>query len=75
MRNPQETKYLKAFGKRLAQLRKEQNLTQEHLAEKVGVTTINIGYIEQGRQLPRMTTMHNIAKALHTEVMELFRGL
>lgn len=75
MRDARETKYLVAFGKRLAMLRRERGLTQAQLAEKANVTTLNIGYIEQGRQLPRMTTMHDIATALDIAVMELFRGL
>lgn len=75
MKDARETKYLIAFGKRLALLRHERGLTQAQVAEKVSVTTLNIGYIEQGRQFPRITTLHDIAKALGVNLMELFRGL
>lgn len=75
MRDSREITFLIAFGKRLALLRHERGLTQAQVAERVNITTLSIGYIEQGRQFPRITTLHDIAKALGVTVMELFRGL
>ena len=56
-------------------MRKARGLTQESLAEKANVTALTVSYIEQGRQWPRIGTLHKLAKCLDVSVMELFRGL
>ena len=40
----------KASGKRIAELRKEIGLTQEQLAEKLNISTSNLGKLERGLQ-------------------------
>jgi transcriptional regulator with XRE-family HTH domain len=75
MRSLKEAKYLAAFGKRLAEIRRAKGFTQESLAEKSDVTALTIAYIEQGRQWPRIATLHSIAKSLGVPVAELFKGL
>ena len=75
MRSTKETKYLSAFGKRLAEIRRAKGFTQESLAEKSDVTALTVAYIEQGRQWPRITTLHSLAKSLGVPVSELFKGL
>jgi len=75
MRSSKETKYLGAFGKRLAEVRRAKGLTQEALAEKADVTALTVAYIEQGRQWPRIATLHSLAKSLGVPVAELFKGL
>ena len=74
-RDAKETKYLKAFGKRLAEIRKAKGFTQESLAEKADVTALTVSYIEQGRQWPRISTLQKLAKCLGVPVAEMFRGL
>jgi len=74
-RDAKEAKYLAAFGKRLAELRRARGFTQESLAEKADVTALTVSYIEQGRQWPRVTTMHRLAKCLNVSIEELFKGL
>lgn len=74
-RDAKEDKYLDAFGKRLAEVRRKKGYTQESLAEKAGVTALTVSYIEQGRQWPRIATLHKIAKACGVSVDELFKGL
>ena len=74
-RTNKETKYLAAFGKRLAEVRRSKGLTQESLAENAGVTALTVSYVEQGRQWPRIATLHNIADSLGVTVAELFKGL
>lgn len=62
----------KLFGKRIKELRKARNLTQEQLSELLGVFQKQIGNIETGTTF---TTMHNIeklAKALNVEIEDLF---
>ena len=40
----------KESGKRIAKLRKERGLTQEQLAEKLNISTSNLGKLERGLQ-------------------------
>jgi transcriptional regulator with XRE-family HTH domain len=74
-RSPKEAKYLAAFGKRLAEIRRAKGFTQESLSEKTEVTALTIAYIEQGRQWPRISTMQSLAKCLGVPIAELFKGL
>ncbi|MGD8373530.1 MAG: helix-turn-helix transcriptional regulator [Candidatus Woesebacteria bacterium] len=75
MNNANESKYLKAFGKRLAEIRRSRGLTQEQLAERADITPLSIGFIEQGRRWPRLVTLQKLAKCLSVPVAELFKGL
>ena len=40
----------KECGRRIAKLRKERGLTQEQLAEKLNISTSNLGKLERGLQ-------------------------
>ena len=48
----------------IAKLRKDLGLTQEELAEKVGVTRQTIISLEQGRYNPSLQLAYRLAKAL-----------
>ncbi len=52
--------------------RVENNLTQEELAVKIGVTRQTIGLIENGRYNPTLNLCLAIAKALNKTLDELF---
>lgn len=73
MANPKEYKYLKAFGKRVAEIRRKRGLTQEQLAELADMTTLSLSYIEQGRRWPRLATIHKLADCLNVPISELFK--
>lgn len=75
MADPKETKYLKAFGKRVAEIRRKRGLTQEQLAELADMTTLSLSYIEQGRRWPRLVTLHKLADHLKVPISELFKNL
>ena len=75
MNDPKESKYLKAFGKRVAEVRRARGFTQEELAAKTDITPLSIGFIEQGRRWPRILTMHKIADCLGVRLEDLFKGL
>lgn len=62
----------KLLGKRIQELRKSKKLTQEELAEKIGIGTPNISYFETGRFSPAIETLEKIAKALDVEIYELY---
>lgn len=60
------------LGKRIKEFRKAKNLTQEQLAEKIGIGTNNISYFETGRYTPTLETMKKLADALDTEIYEFY---
>jgi len=60
------------FGKRLRELRKRNNLTQEKLAEMIGIEPRNILKIENGQSFPRVSTMEKIINIFHCKVTDLF---
>jgi transcriptional regulator with XRE-family HTH domain len=75
MTDIKETKQLKAFGKRLSEVRKSRGLTQQELAEKLDISLVSIGYIETGKRWPRLVTLHKIADCLGVPVEQFFKGL
>ncbi len=62
----------KNFGKRLKELRKSQGLTQEQLAEKIGMDTQNLCKMENGSHFPQTKNLYKIAEVLNIEVKDLF---
>ena len=56
---------------RLVKLRHAANLTQEELAELLGVTQMCISSWETGRSAPKRTRMREVAKALKVSEAEL----
>ena len=61
----------RVLGKKMQALRKKRRMTQEDLAEKVGVSATYIGFIEQGRYAPSLDLLEKIAKILRVKVNEL----
>jgi len=53
---------LEVFGKRLKTLRKERKMTQEELADKLGLHNSYIGLLERGERIPSLLTLDKIAK-------------
>lgn len=66
------TKILQRIGKQIKYLRNRANLTQEVLAEKIGVHQTYIGKIESGKSNPSALLLYKISRALKTELKELF---
>jgi putative transcriptional regulator len=56
----------------MKELRARYNLTQNDLANMVGVRRETIVYIESGDYNPSLYLAHAVAKALHTTIGELF---
>jgi transcriptional regulator with XRE-family HTH domain len=59
------------FGQRLKQLRKQKKLSQEKLAETVGVSTFTIRRWEKAEDAPEFDRLEHIAQALKVEPWEL----
>lgn len=60
------------FGLRLKELRKSKSLTQEQIAEKVGIEPVNISKIERGMHFPQPDKIEKFASALDIDIKELF---
>jgi len=64
-------KLTKTICKRIRKYRHDAELTQEDLAEKVGVSRVYIGYVEQGRNTPSLEILEKIAKALKVKLSDI----
>jgi len=61
-----------AFGKQLQLLRLEANMTQEELADEIGLTVESVSNIERGIYGPKFDNLEKIASALGIPVKDLF---
>ncbi len=66
------TKILERLGEQLRYLRKEQNLTQEELAEKIGVHPTYVGKIEGGKSNPSTIMLFKLSRALKVKLSKVF---
>lgn len=66
-----KAKIPRALGKKIQKQRKKLKMTQEKLAEKVGISRAYMGYIEQGRNTPSFKVADKIAKAFKVKVKDL----
>jgi len=66
-------KLTKTICKRIKKYRNDKGLTQEDLAEKVGVSRVYIGYVEQGRNTPSLEVLEKIAKSFKVDVGDLLK--
>jgi putative transcriptional regulator len=57
---------------RIKEYRAKHGLTQEKLAEMVGVRRETIIFLEQGKYNPSLKLAHNVARALRATIDELF---
>ena len=62
----------KVFGKKVAEMRKMQHLSQEELADRCNVHRTYIGSIERGEKSPTLNTVEKIAKGLNVEISIIF---
>ena len=62
------------FGRFLAQLRKERNLTQRELAGRLHVTDKAVSKWETGRGFPDLKLLEPLAQALDVSLLELLQG-
>ena len=62
------------IGKFIAERRKEKNITQEHLANKLGVTNKSISRWENGKTMPDISLFEPLCKELNITINELLKG-
>lgn len=60
------------LARKIQKIRKGKGVTQEQLAEKIGVSTTWIGYIETGYRIPNLKMIYKIARALNVKVKDIF---
>ena len=56
------------FGKRLKELRKQANLTQQQLGNLIGVTKVSICCYENGTRTPTLDTLIDLADNLNVHL-------
>ena len=62
------------LGANVRELRVRRNLTQEKLGERAGLSYKFIGEVERGVSNPSIESIAAIAKALDTDIADLFGG-
>ncbi len=66
------TKILKNFGETVKRKRKMVDLSQEALAEKLGIHRTYMSFIERGQRNPSLLMLFKISRALKIKLPELF---
>ena len=62
------------IGKFIAEKRKENNMTQEQFAEKLGVSNRSVSRWENGKTMPDYSLFPSICEILRVSVLELLEG-
>lgn len=57
---------------KIKELRAKHDLTQQDLADKVGVTRMTIVFLEKGTYNPSLKLAHNIAKLFDSKIEDIF---
>ncbi len=70
-KSPEELR--KAFGVRLAELRKQKALTQEKLAQQIKKDVVFVAYMEGGQRSPSFSTLTKLSQVLEVSPAEFFR--
>jgi transcriptional regulator with XRE-family HTH domain len=68
---PDEQQFLKALGARIAQLRKEQGMSQQAMAEALGVAQQTIAHYEGGRIRMQISLLPEVAQLFGVTTDEL----
>ena len=63
----------KLLGKRIREIRKSRRITQEQLAEMLGIGPANISYIENGKFTPSMENFEKMVEIFGVEPYELYQ--
>ena len=66
------TKILKRLGENLKKYRKGAQLTQEQLAELVGIHPTYVGKLETGKNNPSVKMLYKLSRALKIKLSDIF---
>lgn len=64
----------KDMGSRIRAVRRQQSLTQEHLAEKIGISASFLGHIERGTRVASLETLVALCNELNVAPEYLLRA-
>lgn len=67
--------YLRAFGKRIEQLREQRGLDRSRFAESSGIDLGDVEQIERGELSPNLAMLRRLAGTLELPLSELFEGV
>jgi DNA-binding XRE family transcriptional regulator len=73
-RKPKSSPQRTRFGKNAVRLRTRRKLTQEELAERIGLSSRYLQSIEAGEYFPSLPTLARLKSALRCGWGELFAG-
>ena len=62
------------IGQRIRKLRRDKNLTQEHVAEAAGISCSFVGHIERGEKVLSVETLARLSSALNADMHYLVFG-
>ena len=63
----------KLIGARIKELRRKAGLTQEQLAERVGLDARHLSRLEVGKHFPSLDSLELLAKELQAPLVEFFQ--
>ena len=63
------------IGRRIVKARNDKGISQERLATTSGIDRSHMGFIEQGRRKPTLSTLHKITSSLGISLEQLFKGM
>lgn len=63
------------LGKRIVSARNAKGMSQEKLATESGIDRSHMGFIEQGRRKPTLSTLFKVTQSLGISLEQLFKGL
>jgi transcriptional regulator with XRE-family HTH domain len=75
MELPEQTRFYVALGNNIRNARIKENLSQQALAGKIGLTRVSVVNIEKGRQKPPLHQLYELAQILKVDLQTLFPSL
>ncbi len=64
--------FKKLLGKRIKEIRKSKNLTQEKLVELINIEVPSMSYIETGKFAPSVETLQKLSEVLQVKPWEFY---
>ncbi len=65
-------KLAKRIGKKISDIRRKRGMTSEKLAYENGISKGYMSDIENGKKLPSLNMLNQIARALNVDIKDLF---
>ena len=73
MKYYKNAQFIKAFGGKVREIRIKRGISQEYLADEIGIPTNQIGRIERGEVNTSISTAWALTKALNVDFADLFK--